>query len=119
MNRAKQEEDNTVEELNHEFFKKLLFERDRKLALDSGEDMDLYLCRELLPVLIPGLEDLSREVERYMSEGRSIDPRIRARFNPCTWLAQYLMRNNPNQLNLSTQNYLKTAQELLDLNKTQ
>ena len=57
--------------------------------------MDLYLCREIYPVLLPGLEELSKEIERYMREGKEIDYRIRSRFNPCRWLAQLLMRNHP------------------------
>lgn len=47
-------------------------------------------------MLVPGLEELSREIDRLVNaqEGE-IDESIKARFNPCIFLAEYLMRNNP------------------------
>lgn len=63
----------------------------------STEHFDIYLAKEIYPVLVPGLEELSREIDRLVNaqEGE-IDESIRARFNPCIFLAEYLMRNNPN-----------------------
>lgn len=89
------EEARVINNLNDEFFRGLLIERDRKALAWNGEDLDTYLCKEIYPVLVPALEELSKEIERYMRDGSSIDVRVRARFNPCRWLAQFLMRNNP------------------------
>ena len=63
----------------------------------SEEHYDIYLARTLYPVLLPGIELLSREIDRLTDKESSqkIDPSIRARFNPCIFLAEYLMRNNP------------------------
>ena len=63
---------------------------------ESEEHYDIYLGRELYPVLLPGIELLSREILRFTEQTESIDPSIRDRFNPCVFLAEYLMRNNPN-----------------------
>ena len=61
------------------------------------EHFDIYLAKQIYPVLVPGLEELSREIDRLVNaqEGE-IDESIKARFNPCIFLAEYLMRNNPN-----------------------
>ena len=64
---------------------------------ETDEHYDLYLGRELYPVLLPGIELLSREILRFTEQTESIDPSIRQRFNPCIFLAEYLMRNNPNK----------------------
>ena len=58
-------------------------------------DGDLFLMEKLFPVLLDGLEKLSKEVEIYQTDKESIDIEVRRRFNPCIFLAQYLMRNNP------------------------
>ena len=68
---------------------------------DAHMYKDLYLIEKLLPTLVEGLEQLSREVENLMNDESTsvvtpdyVDPDVRKRFNPCTFLAQHLMRNN-------------------------
>lgn len=63
---------------------------------DSTEHFDIYLANKIYPALVPGLEELSREIERLINaEEGEIDASIKDRFNPCIYLAEFLMRNNP------------------------
>lgn len=36
----------------------------------ESQNMDLFMIEKVLPVLFAGLEELSREVERYQTQGR-------------------------------------------------
>ena len=78
--------------------KTLLRAQSNTVNLPGGtEHFDIYLAKEIYPVLVPGLEELSREIDRLVnSEEGEIDESIKARFNPCIFLAEFLMRNNPN-----------------------
>ncbi|KAJ9442315.1 hypothetical protein DIPPA_05879 [Diplonema papillatum] len=48
----------------------------------------LYLEENVLPTLVPALEELLTEVAERQSSKKS-------HLNPIDWLAQFLMRNNP------------------------
>ena len=62
----------------------------------KSEHFDIYLAKEIYPVLVPGLEELAREIDRLQMNAKDIDQSILERFNPAIYLAEFLMRNNPN-----------------------
>jgi len=108
-----------VEKLDEEFFRGLLSQVHMGRELRGGEKFEMYLSEHLLPVLLPGIEALSKETERFMVQKDKIDPRVRSRFNPVLWLAEYLMRNNPSHIplqpevreNFEKQKYLMKARK--------
>merc|ERR1719399_561004 len=58
-------------------------------------DFDLYLAESLTPCLAQALDALGRELIRQKETGDKMDKNVLRRFNPRTWLAQYLLRNHP------------------------
>lgn len=78
--------------LNGKYFMSLLLP-----MAEAEADFDVYLMEnDVMPVLLQGLDALSRHVDKLAS-GKS-DGSSSARkqkFNPLTWLAQYLLRNHP------------------------
>ena len=59
-------------------------------------DSDLYIAQEILPTLLPALESLSIQIDNFMKDEKGlIDPRFKERFNPCVFLGEYFLRNNP------------------------
>jgi hypothetical protein len=83
-------------ELTSEIFKSLI----QKMELDqtvlkNGEYMDLFLSENLLSTLLPGLESLSKNVEKLIHYSDKENEQEVNRFNPCNFLAEFLMRNNP------------------------
>lgn len=68
---------------------------DQKVKLENGEDMDLYLCENLFSTLLPGLETLAKTSEKLIKHNQKEDEKEVGRFNPCNFLAEFLMRNNP------------------------
>jgi len=61
-------------------------------------DFDLYLSEKLVPLLAQALDALGRELIRQQQLGDKLDTAVARRFNPRTWLAQYLIRNDPKAL---------------------
>ncbi|CAI2374176.1 unnamed protein product [Moneuplotes crassus] len=83
-------------EFTDAFFKTLMRVQNNVVNLPGKkEHFDIYLAKKIYPVLVPGLESLSKEVERLMQDEGQIDSSIKERFNPCIFLAEYLMSNNP------------------------
>jgi len=66
-----------------------------RTANKQQADFDLYLGESLMPVLAQALDSLCRQVNRMQVQGDKLDPKVRARFNPLTWLAQQLLRRHP------------------------
>ena len=77
-----------------EMFYSLIEGIDDKL-LDNGEFLDLYLCENLFSTLLPGLESLAKNAEKLIYYADKEDESEVRRFNPCNYLAEFLMRNNP------------------------
>ena len=83
-------------ELSSQIFYSLLGEaKDKNVKLENGEYMDLYLCENLFSTLLPGLESLAKTSEKLIFFSHKEDEKEVNRFNPCNYLAEFLMRNNP------------------------
>ena len=83
-------------ELSSQIFYSLLGEaKDKNVKLENGEYMDLYLCENLFSTLLPGLESLAKTSEKLIFFSHKEDEKEVNRFNPCNFLAEFLMRNNP------------------------
>ena len=84
----------STKEMTSEIFYSLISGMD-DVMLKNNEFMDLYLCEKLFSTLLPGLESLSKNVEKLMFYSGKEDEREVNRFNPCNYLGEFLMRNNP------------------------
>lgn len=84
----------STKEMTSDIFYSLIQSMD-DVMLKNNEFMDLYLCEKLFSTLLPGLESLSKNVEKLMFYSGKEDEREVNRFNPCNFLAEFLMRNNP------------------------
>ena len=83
-------------ELSSQIFYNLLEGiKDPKVKLANGEYMDLYLCENLFSTLLPGLQSLAKTSEKLIYFSNKEDEKEVNRFNPCNFLAEFLMRNNP------------------------
>eukprot|EP00929_Paragymnodinium_shiwhaense_P036660 TRINITY_DN19613_c0_g1_i1.p1 TRINITY_DN19613_c0_g1~~TRINITY_DN19613_c0_g1_i1.p1 ORF type:complete len:755 (+),score=239.98 TRINITY_DN19613_c0_g1_i1:176-2440(+) len=58
-------------------------------------DFDIYLQEAVMPVLAQSLDSLCRQLNNMDKQGDQLDPKVRDRFNPLTWLAQQLLRRHP------------------------
>jgi len=77
--------------LDADFFNGMLSRREN--GPEEYRDFDVYLMeKSVMPLLLQGLDALSRHVEKTTGKGR-LDNRLP--FNPLSWLAQYLLRNHP------------------------
>lgn len=84
----------STKDLTSNIFYSLIKDMD-DVKLKNGEYMDLYLCERLFSTLLPGLESLSKNVEKIMNFSGNEGTSEVARFNACNYLAEFLMRNNP------------------------
>mmetsp|Transcript_9234 Transcript_9234/g.16998 ORF Transcript_9234/g.16998 Transcript_9234/m.16998 type:complete len:383 (+) Transcript_9234:75-1223(+) len=61
---------------------------------EAEGDFDVYLMEKgVMPVLLQGLDALSKHVDK-VATGTTMGS-SKQKFNPLTWLAQYLLRNHP------------------------
>jgi len=60
-----------------------------------SKDFDVYVGEGVMPVLAQSLDALTRQLNRMDKQGDNLDPKVRARFNPLTFLAQQLLRRHP------------------------
>jgi len=78
--------------LDIDFFNRMLSEDED--GPEEQRDFDVYLMeKSVMPLLLQGLDALSRHVDKNTTKGAQTDPRTR--LNPLVWLAQYLLRNHP------------------------
>ncbi|CAJ1379343.1 unnamed protein product [Effrenium voratum] len=71
------------------------FRRRPSMVARRFPDFDVYLTESLMPVLAQALDALGRQVSKMQQQGDRLDAKVRARFNPITWLAQQLLRRHP------------------------
>ncbi len=114
----------STKEMTSEIFYSLITGMD-DVMLKNNEFMDLYLCEKLFSTLLPGLESLSKNVEKLMFYSGKEDDREVNRFNPCNYLGEFLMRNNPKygkNLELNEKFLIYTRKErkrrMIDKNET-
>lgn len=56
-------------------------------------EFDKYFLTKVYPIFLDSMVSLAQEVE--LQETGKRDANVNDRFNPCFYMAQYLMRNNP------------------------
>lgn len=66
-----------------------------KVVTQRNTDFDIYLNEAVMPVLAQALDALCRQLTKMKQQGDCLDPKVRERFNPLTWLGQQLLRRHP------------------------
>ncbi|XP_055982482.1 EF-hand calcium-binding domain-containing protein 5 [Sorex fumeus] len=95
MQQMKIKEDNLKKELEQKSTKNLQRDELAKEWFDIEHmtlDTRTYLLDKLLPTLVPGVEKMLMQVEKKQLQKESDIP---IKFDPITYLGEYLMRNNP------------------------
>jgi len=100
LRRGRAVDPNGAEEESHSFDSERVKKWRSRPARVPGDaplakDFDVYLGEALMPVLAQSLDSLCRKVSRMEDQGDELDPKVRERFNPLTFLAQQLLRRHP------------------------
>uniref|UniRef100_A0A8C3CGA8 EF-hand calcium binding domain 5 n=1 Tax=Cairina moschata TaxID=8855 RepID=A0A8C3CGA8_CAIMO len=90
----------------------------REWFSDEKESLDTrtYLLDKLLPTLIPGVEKLLMQVERKNVLVPDKEP---TKFDPITFLGEYLMRHNPQYISTKPGPYLRGMKMVTEELKTE
>mmetsp|Transcript_13398 Transcript_13398/g.31456 ORF Transcript_13398/g.31456 Transcript_13398/m.31456 type:complete len:475 (-) Transcript_13398:153-1577(-) len=109
--------------LDMAFFQQMI--KEKPTVPQDLQDFDIYLMEQsVMPTLLQGLDALAKHVDKMTvaktggsSTAGKMDPDAIKRFNPLTWLAQYLLRNHPRQVKDHRQQAFATFRELASIER--